>query len=514
MPRNGRLAVTRARRPAPAFVPAALDDESLARRAGAGDDGALAELYGRYHQGLYRYCLSLVGDEDDARDALQETFVKALGALRREVRDAPLRPWLYRIAHNEAMSVHRRRPNGSRALPAASAADRDTVAETAEPGDRVATRAELAALVADLAQLTNRQRSALTMRELNGLSHAEIASALSISPNAAKQAIFEARSALNDFAAGRDLACSRVEELVRIGDRRRLRSKAVRAHLRDCEACRALRDTLSPPATAGLAALLLLPFHALVRRLAGAGKGLLAVKPVGALVGMTCAAVTLPVIVSDAPAPHRPARRHAPSAAQVVAETAASRSGGLTPAWRGRPATPAIHGSSGAATAVADRPGTAAPARHGVAAAEASAPATPAPKPTAGSEPAPAPAPVPVPVPVGPADDAGGADPQNGPGATGGADDIPGGEDGDGAPSGGPGTQDGGHAKGGKHQGGGNAPAGEPAPADDAGAPGDANGQTGSDAPGQSGEPHGNGNGNGNGNGKGHGGEAAGPNLT
>ena len=119
-------------------------------------------------------------------------------------------------------------------MPAAPERECDTPNETIDTGDQVVTRAELAALVADLAQLTNRQRSALTMRELNGLSHVEIASALSISPNAAKQAIFEARSALNDFAAGRDLACTRVEELVRVGDRRRLRAKAVRAHLRDC----------------------------------------------------------------------------------------------------------------------------------------------------------------------------------------------------------------------------------------------------------------------------------------
>ena len=74
-----------------------------------GDDAALAAMYERHHQALYRYCRSILHDDEDARDALQSTMAKALAALRDEERDFELRPWLFRIAHNEAISRLRQR---------------------------------------------------------------------------------------------------------------------------------------------------------------------------------------------------------------------------------------------------------------------------------------------------------------------------------------------------------------------------------------------------------------------
>src|SRR5437879_4893639 len=84
-------------------------DERLARLAGSGDERAFAVLYDRYHQQLYRYCRSMLRNDADAQDALQSTMAGAFGALRRGQRDAPLRPWLFRIAHNESVSLIRRR---------------------------------------------------------------------------------------------------------------------------------------------------------------------------------------------------------------------------------------------------------------------------------------------------------------------------------------------------------------------------------------------------------------------
>jgi hypothetical protein len=86
-------------------------EERLARLAGEGNDRACGVLFERYHQPLYRYCRSLVRSDVDAQDALQSTFAAALGALQRGQRDAPLRPWLFRIAHNESISLLRRRPS-------------------------------------------------------------------------------------------------------------------------------------------------------------------------------------------------------------------------------------------------------------------------------------------------------------------------------------------------------------------------------------------------------------------
>src|SRR4051794_10293935 len=77
-------------------------DERLARRATGGDEQALGAIFERYQQELYRFCLGLLGEPQDAQDALQNTMVKALRALPGEKREIALRPWLYRVAHNEA----------------------------------------------------------------------------------------------------------------------------------------------------------------------------------------------------------------------------------------------------------------------------------------------------------------------------------------------------------------------------------------------------------------------------
>jgi RNA polymerase sigma factor (sigma-70 family) len=70
---------------------------------------AFAALYERHHRDLYRYCRSILRDDHDAQDALQSTMTRAFAALRDERRDFELRPWLFRIAHNEAVTVLRRR---------------------------------------------------------------------------------------------------------------------------------------------------------------------------------------------------------------------------------------------------------------------------------------------------------------------------------------------------------------------------------------------------------------------
>ena len=219
-------------RPSAAWRPLypVLGDERLARLVGDGNKQAFAPLYERYYQQLYRYCRSIVHDDLDAQDALQSTFASAFAALRKGQRDAPLRPWLFRIAHNEAVSViRRRRP----AKDLSEASDRccDSVEEQA--GDR----ARFATLLRDLAELPERQRSALVMRELSGLSHEEIALVLGTSVGAAKQTIFEARRSLSEFAEGRVMACDEVRKVVSDADGRSLRSRRVRAHLSDCAGC-------------------------------------------------------------------------------------------------------------------------------------------------------------------------------------------------------------------------------------------------------------------------------------
>jgi DNA-directed RNA polymerase specialized sigma24 family protein len=101
----------------PGVPRAVVSDDRLARRATKGDRRALAAIYRRYHQDLYRFCLAIVGNSQDAQDALQNTMVKVLGALPGEKREIRLKPWLYRIAHNESIEVVRRRRPAGRGSP-------------------------------------------------------------------------------------------------------------------------------------------------------------------------------------------------------------------------------------------------------------------------------------------------------------------------------------------------------------------------------------------------------------
>jgi RNA polymerase sigma factor (sigma-70 family) len=215
-----------------------LSDERLARLVSRGDAQAFATLYARHHRALSRYCRAIVRDEHDAQDALQNAMMHALGALQQDERDLKVRPWLYRIVHNESVSLLRRRRVVEDLPVDEEIASLDGIEPTLELRER------LALLVADLQTLSERQRAALVMRELSGLSVEEIADAFGISPGAAKQTLFEARCALHELAEGREMECDAVRRLVSEHDGRVLRGRRVRAHLRACAGCRAFRGSI------------------------------------------------------------------------------------------------------------------------------------------------------------------------------------------------------------------------------------------------------------------------------
>jgi RNA polymerase sigma factor (sigma-70 family) len=215
-----------------------MSDERLARRAAKGDRRAFEAIFRRYHQELYRFCLATVGNPQDAQDALQNTMVKMLRALPGEERQIKLKPWLYRIARNEAIeTVRRRRPHAELGPEQPGAAP--ALAETAE------TRQRLRDLLADLEQLPERQRAALTMRELSGLGFEQIAEALGTSPAVVRQTVYEARLSLRQMTVGREMRCQEVMRELSDDDGRVTRRRELRAHLRDCAECRAFRDGIA-----------------------------------------------------------------------------------------------------------------------------------------------------------------------------------------------------------------------------------------------------------------------------
>jgi RNA polymerase sigma factor (sigma-70 family) len=215
-----------------------LGDERVTRRAAAGDRRAFEEIYRRYHQPLYQFCLAMVGNASDAQDALQNTMVKVLRALPGESREIALKPWLYRIARNEAVETLRRRPD--RVEP-----EQEQIASPMEISETAADRERLRRLFADIRELPERQRGALVMRELSGLGFDEIAKALQTSPTTARQTVYEARLGLRQMEAGREMRCEAVAMALSDGDGRAASRRDLRAHLRSCSSCRAFWDGIA-----------------------------------------------------------------------------------------------------------------------------------------------------------------------------------------------------------------------------------------------------------------------------
>ena len=289
-----------------------------------------AALYERHHKALYRYCRSIVRHEEDAQDALQSTMTRAYAALQDKPHDFDLRPWLFRIAHNESVSIlRRRRPT------------QELDAELAALGG-VDERAELQETLRifrqDLADLPDRQRSALVLRELNGLRPAEIAELLETTPGAIKQSLLEARRALARCHEGRETPCFDVQRALMDGDGRVLRGRGLRAHLRSCTACRRFRDDVRRRRLGLLPAL----FAALQ------GSGLLAKTAVVAVVAVTATAEVRTL--------HEPKRAHpVPAATPRATPTVVVRATRAAATSTPRPA-PVV--------TVAARPRTSTPRRH------------------------------------------------------------------------------------------------------------------------------------------------------
>lgn len=214
-----------------------LSDDRLTRRAIGGDRGAFTAIFERYQEPLYRYCLAILGDREDAEDALQGAMVKVLRSLPGEQRQIELKPWLYRIAHNEAVDlIRRRRPSEE--------LDAELLSGGVGPAEEAEQRQRLGWLLADLDQLPERQRGALVMRELGGLEFAEIGTALGTSAAVARQTLYEARLGLREMEAGREMGCEEMMRAISDADGRVLRRRDIRAHLRGCDSCRRFREEI------------------------------------------------------------------------------------------------------------------------------------------------------------------------------------------------------------------------------------------------------------------------------
>jgi RNA polymerase sigma-70 factor (ECF subfamily) len=150
------------------------------------------DLYARHGQRVYSFCRSRLRSPEEAQDAAQTAFLYALASLRRGVVPRNELAWLLTIADNVCRSS--RRTLGRRLAHVANA-DVDEL-EAAAPSLNAETREEIAELRAALAQLPDRQRQAILLREWQGLSYADIAEQLGLSLAAVETLLFRSRRSL------------------------------------------------------------------------------------------------------------------------------------------------------------------------------------------------------------------------------------------------------------------------------------------------------------------------------
>ena len=175
-----------------------VNDRSLADRARLGDLGAFEELMHARIDAIYRLSYAIVGDEADARDATQETFIGAWRRFR-ELRD-PERfdAWLQRIAVNSArMTLRARGRRRVREIPSGDVAALAAAADAAVPS----VRSDADLLGAALDTLPTEQRTILVLHHLDGHGVAELADILEIPAGTVKSRLHTARRALQEALA-------------------------------------------------------------------------------------------------------------------------------------------------------------------------------------------------------------------------------------------------------------------------------------------------------------------------
>jgi RNA polymerase sigma-70 factor (ECF subfamily) len=184
-----------------AIKPTTLDEAALVRKAITGEEGALEILFAQHSRALFQTALRLLGNPEDAEDALQEAMLSAYRNLPRFEGRSQFSTWMTRIVINAALMRRR----SKRAHPALSlddsTEDKMPIAERFADGhpspEQIYASEELSARVKEnLQTLSPLLRNAFELRELEGLTADEAARALGVSRNTLKARLWRARQQL------------------------------------------------------------------------------------------------------------------------------------------------------------------------------------------------------------------------------------------------------------------------------------------------------------------------------
>ena len=171
-------------------------ESELIRKCRQGDGRFYEPLVRAYEAEAQRVALGLLRDPDAARDAVQESFIRAYRALDRFELGRPFRPWLLRILRNHCRDLLRR----GKARPEVERMDviEERVASSSDP-EAEHRRAESRALLWEaLGRIGDDHREVLVLKELDGLSYGEIAESVGVPEGTVASRLYHARRALRE----------------------------------------------------------------------------------------------------------------------------------------------------------------------------------------------------------------------------------------------------------------------------------------------------------------------------
>ena len=166
-------------------------DAELVARAIAGSEGAFSVLVGRYNDLLYRHAFRMLGEADDAEDAVQTAWIKAYRSLSRCRDRDRFGSWVFRISANVCKDLVKGRRKGSVSL--------EAVAEVESPdggADAAVRWDQRRRLNRALGRLAPDQREAFLLKHAEGWSYEEMAEKLGVQVSALKMRVHRAREEL------------------------------------------------------------------------------------------------------------------------------------------------------------------------------------------------------------------------------------------------------------------------------------------------------------------------------
>ena len=181
-----------------ATTTASLDDREVVRRVRAGETALFEVLMRRHDQRVYRAVRSILRDEDEAEDAMQQAWIQAYLHLGDFEGTSAFSTWLVRIAANEALQRLRRRTRLAPVVEREDAEEELMDERSENPEERASAHEAVRLVERAVDELPEIYRTVFVLRDVEGLSTAETAEALGIQEEAAKVRLHRARAMLRD----------------------------------------------------------------------------------------------------------------------------------------------------------------------------------------------------------------------------------------------------------------------------------------------------------------------------